>query len=118
MLLKLIEYISKMLFTSFLKIVVIKLLVFKTYRNPLVEHGANNMITIKNITKLIGEIYVVGFFIGNNLEKLIEQLKKIIVNQFNTNSKLAKWRAKILELDHKIQGVFDKILPNEGTATN
>ena len=118
MLLSIIEQISKMLFTSLLKMVVIRMLVFKTSHNPNVKNVGDNVMSAKNISKLIGEIYVVGFFIGSNLGKITEQLKKIIINQFTTNPGLSKWSSKIRELDNKIQSAYDKIVPKKGVAVD
>ena len=115
MLLKVLEKVCDMLFMSVIKFAVIKMLVFKTYRNPLVQRSPDNLsiITVTNVAKLVGEIYFVGVFIGSNLDKSMEQFKKFITSQFDTNQRLSKWKAKLVELDQKVQNVVNKVLPEQ-----
>lgn len=113
MLLKFIEQVWKMLFSSLLKFFVIKLLVFKTLRNPLVQRTPDNIITITNLAKLVGEIYIVGVFIGNNLDKLLEQVTTIVTTQVNTNRQLSKWKAKVVEMDQTVQNLVNKVMPKQ-----
>lgn len=117
MLLKLSEKVFEILCTSMLKFVVIKLLVLKAYRSSLIETGTDNLVTIKNIAKLVGEIYIVGFFIGSNMHKIMNKITSLITDQVKDNRQVSEWRSRIKDLDEKIQNFLKKLLPQQLPTT-
>jgi len=118
MLLKLSEKVFEILCTSMLKFVVIKLLVLKAYRNSLIENGTNNLVTIKNVAKLVGEIYIVGFFIGSNMHAIMKKITSLITDQVKDNRQVSEWRSRVKALDEKIQKFIKKILPQQLPTTD
>lgn len=117
MLLKLSEKIFEMLCTSMLKFVVIKLMVLKAYRSSLVETSADNFVTIKNVTKLVGEIYIVGFFIGSNMRAILSKITSLVQDQIKDNRQVSEWNARVEAFDEKIQRFLKRVLPRQLPST-
>lgn len=117
MLLTLCEKVFEILCTSMLKFIVIKLMVFKAYRASLIETDADNFVTIKNVAKLVGEIYIVGFFIGSNIRTILSKITSIIQDQVKDNRQVSEWKSRIQAFDEKIQRFLKRVLPQQLPST-